>query len=73
MFSFNPSEPAILHDQKPGQERKKPTTAKIPSRYLMDQSRGGSSGSTDGATGWAADETPHRAFCSLGTLYLRDD
>jgi hypothetical protein len=39
----------------------------------MDQSRGGSSGSTDGATGWAADETPHRAFCSLGTLYLRDD
>jgi len=40
MFSFNPSEPAILHDRitddiEPGQERKKPTTEKIPSRYLM--------------------------------------
>ena len=77
MFSFNPSEPAILHERitdniETWTGEEEADYREIPSRYLMGQWRGGSSSSTDGATCWAANETRHRAFCSLGTLYLRD-
>ena len=66
MSSFNPSEPAILHDRITdsietwtGEEE---ADYRENSVTLTDGTVAGSSSSTDGATCWAADETRHRAF-----------